>query len=173
VIGALRVELRYIVSKRWFISILTFLAILLVTQVNDVRRETAGSRRFPVNSGDHIQNWFLCPFPAYFQPRYGAYPAVYGIRILWQSIILGSHALTMARHMPIQGDINWFLDLLIFLMVFSQFFQLKSLFSPNEKFIQPTGNTSKHRKAWKTIEIQRTPIQSIRKTSKITEISRN
>jgi hypothetical protein len=38
------------------------------TQVNDVRRETAGSRRFPVNSGDHIQNRFLCQFPASFPP---------------------------------------------------------------------------------------------------------
>ena len=38
------------------------------TQVNDVRRETAGSHRFPVNSDDHIQNRFLCPFPAYFPP---------------------------------------------------------------------------------------------------------
>jgi hypothetical protein len=38
------------------------------TQVNDVRRETAGSHRFPVNSGVHIQNRFLCPFPASFPP---------------------------------------------------------------------------------------------------------
>jgi hypothetical protein len=43
-------------------------ASLTPTQVNDVRRETAGSRRFPVNSGDHIQNWFLCQFPASFPP---------------------------------------------------------------------------------------------------------
>ena len=80
------------------------------TQVNDVRRETAGSHRFPVNSGDRIQNRFLCPFPAYFlsipalgygdrirlpfperfrnadpivftKTGYGSYPAVYRIRI--------------------------------------------------------------------------------------------
>jgi hypothetical protein len=61
------------------------------TQVNDVRRETAGSHSLPVNSGDHIQNRFLCPFTgrfrnadpiAFTEPRYRAYPAVYGIRIL-------------------------------------------------------------------------------------------
>jgi hypothetical protein len=42
--------------------------ILSISQVNDVRRETAGSHRFPVNSGVHIQNRFLCPFPASFPP---------------------------------------------------------------------------------------------------------
>jgi hypothetical protein len=163
--------------------------------VNDVRRETAGSYRFPVNFGDHIQNRFLCQFPTTFPPIpalgngdrilrvWGwvsecrsdcflrsqdtwVYPAVYGFQILWQSIILGSrsHALTLARHMPILGDISWFLDLLVYLTVLSQFLQLKSLFSPSEKFIQSTGNTSKQRKTWKTIEIQQRPIQSIRKT---------
>jgi hypothetical protein len=37
-------------------------------QVNDVRRETGGSHRFPVNSAVHIQNRFLCPFSASFPP---------------------------------------------------------------------------------------------------------
>jgi hypothetical protein len=46
----------------------------------------------------------------------------------------------LGRHMSILGDISWFLDLLVFLMVFSDFFQLKSLFSPSRKLIQPTGN---------------------------------
>jgi hypothetical protein len=165
--------------------------------VNDVRRKTAGSHRFPVNSGDHIQNRFLCQFPASFPPipalgngdrirlplprRFpNADPIVfYGAKIrsascrvrnpdpicfygakIWSAscrlrypdlmtcIILRSrsHALILAHHIPIQGDISWFLDLLVFLMVFSQFFQLKSLFSPSGKFIQPTGNTSKQRK---------------------------
>jgi hypothetical protein len=41
---------------------------IIFTQVNSVRRETAGSHRFPVNSGDHIQDRFLFSFPAYFQP---------------------------------------------------------------------------------------------------------
>jgi hypothetical protein len=40
----------------------------MITQVNDVRRETAGSHRFPVNSGVHIQNRFLCSFPTSFPP---------------------------------------------------------------------------------------------------------
>jgi hypothetical protein len=39
-----------------------------LSHVNDVRRETAGSRRFLVNSGDHIQNRFLYQFPAFFPP---------------------------------------------------------------------------------------------------------
>jgi hypothetical protein len=192
--------------------------------VNDVRRKTAGSHRFPVNSGDHIQNRFLCQFPASFPPipalgngdrirlplprRFpNADPIVfygakirsascrvrnpdpicfYGAKIWSASCRLRYPDLMTKYNLGISiscfdfgsshadpRDISWFLDLLVFLMVFSQFFQLKSLFSPSGKFIQPTGNTSKQRKTRKTIEIQQRPIQSIRKTSKITEISRN